>query len=116
MHDLWAHEMQFERFHASGAQEWLCPLCGRRLLMQWPPSFKKQILEPGDTNAFHTGGKVGNATRPASIDNRSVFELSAMSREDELGIDAPISLDALRPWLKWARDAGIDDLWNQPAE
>ena len=25
----------------------------------------------------------------------------------------PIALDALRPWLKWASDAGIDDVWNQ---
>jgi len=113
MHDLWAHEMQFKGIHISGAQEWCCPVCGRRLLIQWPPSFEKQVLEPGDANAFHTGGKVDSAMRPGSRDDRSEFELNALPRADRLDIDASIALDALRPWLKWASDAGIDDVWNQ---
>ena len=115
MHDLWAHEMQFKGIHVSGAQEWFCPVCGRRLLMQWPPSFETQVLEPGDNNAFHTGGKVSDAIRPVSLNDRSEFELNALPRVDRLHIDVPISRDALRPWLKWARDAGIDDVWNHAA-
>jgi hypothetical protein len=47
------------------------------------------------------------------MDDRSEFELNALPRVDSLDIDATISLDALRPWLKWASDAGIDDVWNQ---
>jgi len=113
MQDFWAHEMKFERFHASGAQEWCCPVCGRRLLMQWPPSFEKQVLDPGDTNAFHTGGKIGDAIRPVTMNDRSV--LNGLPLVDGLDIDAAMSLDALRPWLKWASEAGIDDLWNQSA-
>jgi hypothetical protein len=27
--------------------------------MQWPPNFKRIILEPGDEGAIHTGGKGG---------------------------------------------------------
>jgi hypothetical protein len=112
MQDLWAHEMQFKGIHTSGAQEWRCPTCGRRLLMQWPPSFEKQVLEPGDTNAFHTGGKVGSASHPVSMDARSESVLSTLPQADTSDIAAPASPDTLRPWLKWARDAGIDDVWD----
>jgi hypothetical protein len=113
MSDSQIHEMQFERFHLSGAQEWFCSTCGRRLLMKWPPSFEKQVLVPGNANAFHTGGKIDHAPRPLSMSDRSEFDLDGFPRVDETHIDAPISLDMLRPWIKWARDAGIDDLWNQ---
>jgi len=27
--------------------------------MQWPPNFKRVVLEPGDQYAAHTGGKGG---------------------------------------------------------
>lgn len=53
------HEMIMERTHESGAEEWACPVCGRRFLMQWPPNYKKIILEPGDEYAIHSGGKGG---------------------------------------------------------
>jgi hypothetical protein len=91
------HGMRFERLHTSGAQEWFCPICGRRLLMQWPPAFEKKVLVAGDQNASHTGGNVGDAPRQS------------------MESDEAIALDALRPWLKWVREAGLDDLWNAAA-
>ena len=113
MYDLRVHEMQFERFHSSGAQEWLCPACGRRLLMQCSPSFDMQVLVPGNTNAFHTGGKIDQAPRPFTTSDRAEFELNDLPGIDRSNVDAPLSLDMLRPWFKWASEAGIDDLWNQ---
>lgn len=59
MEDLERHEMHLERIHPSGAEEWLCPTCGRRFLMRWPPSYSKIVLEPGDELAIHSGGKGG---------------------------------------------------------
>jgi hypothetical protein len=53
------HEMILEKTYPSGADEWYCPTCGRRFLLQWPPVYKKVILEPGDEQASHTGGKGG---------------------------------------------------------
>ena len=41
----------------AGAEEWFCPICGRRFVMHWPPDFKRTILEPGDENVIHVGGK-----------------------------------------------------------
>ena len=43
----------------SGAEEWACPDCGRRMLMRWPPRFEKIVLEDGDATAVHAGAKGG---------------------------------------------------------
>lgn len=40
-----------------GEEEWFCPECGRRFLMEWPPHFHRSILEPGNENAIHVGHK-----------------------------------------------------------
>ncbi len=53
------HEMALEATHPSGAEEWYCLTCGRRVLMQWPPNYKKIVLEAGDDYAIHAGGKGG---------------------------------------------------------
>lgn len=49
------HEMSLARTFPSGAQEWFCPTCGRRFVLQWPPSYKRIILEEGDIEACHSG-------------------------------------------------------------
>jgi len=43
----------------SGAEEWACPTCGRRMLLRWPPDYEKLVLEHGDDSAIHVGGKGG---------------------------------------------------------
>lgn len=39
------------------AEEWYCPSCGRRFLLEWNPHFRKRVIAKGDENAIHTGGK-----------------------------------------------------------
>ncbi len=51
------HAMILQSTAPDGVEEWLFPACGRRFLMQWPPEYKKTVLEPGDEYAVHTGGK-----------------------------------------------------------
>lgn len=53
------HVMELVQLHTTGAEEWFCPTCGRRFLMQWPPHYSRMILEPGDETALHSGGKGG---------------------------------------------------------
>lgn len=53
------HQMQLEKTHSSGAEEWYCPTCGRRFLLHWPPNYEKIVLEAGDEYAIHSGGKGG---------------------------------------------------------
>jgi len=53
------HEMNLETTHTSGAEEWVCPICGRHVIMQWPPNYKKVVLDAGDEYALHSGSKGG---------------------------------------------------------
>ena len=54
-----SHEMQLAAQRPTGEEEWFCPICGRRILMHWPPAYKKVVIAPGDEHAYHSGGKGG---------------------------------------------------------
>ncbi|MEN9934934.1 MAG: hypothetical protein RLZZ387_1513 [Chloroflexota bacterium] len=110
------HEMQLVRTHASGAEEWFCPTCGRRFLMHWPPSYKKIVLDVGDEYAAHVGGKGGMHMGAASIEpvgeqeEVDTFAATAAPVVDEAEAVAPMPVeelgpipitDELRPWLKY---------------
>lgn len=47
------HEMRLESKQPTGAEEWYCPTCGRRVMMQWSPTFNMVILEAGNLKASH---------------------------------------------------------------
>jgi len=53
------HEMQIQTKYASGTELWYCPTCGRKFLLDWPPEYKKTVLDPGNELAVHSGGKGG---------------------------------------------------------
>lgn len=56
------HEMQLQITHSSGAEEWYCPTCGRRLLMHWQPerqNLDMLVLEAGDELIRHIGSTGG---------------------------------------------------------
>ena len=61
------HEMQMETTHSSGAEEWYCPTCGRRFLLNMPPDYRKIILDAGDEAAIHSGSKGGLRMGPIRI-------------------------------------------------
>ncbi|MFF0297893.1 hypothetical protein ACFYS8_25885 [Kitasatospora sp. NPDC004615] len=39
----------------SGADEWSCPQCGRRIALRRPPHPELTVLDPGDEEAIHIG-------------------------------------------------------------
>ena len=51
------HHMELLQIHNTGAEEWWCPTCERRFIIQWPPNYQKIILETGDEYAFHSCNK-----------------------------------------------------------
>lgn len=51
------HVMILEATRASGAEEWFCPTCGRRLLVTWAPAHKRVVLAQGDFYATHSASK-----------------------------------------------------------
>ena len=83
-----SHEMQLETRHESGAEEWYCPLCGRRLLMNWGPKYKKTVLKAGDEYAMHSGGKGGLRIESAQITPPGNLQADEISEQ------------TLRPWIK----------------
>jgi len=104
------HEMVLEKTHSSGAEEWHCPTCGRRMLVNWQPQFKKIILETGDDYAMHSAAKgllpmVGiNAQWPVTpVDGATPqAEPEALLEEDP----------RLAPWLAWLEEVDFDSLWD----
>jgi hypothetical protein len=99
------HEMVLEKTHPSGAEEWNCPTCGRRLLMSWEPNFKKTILEAGDDYAIHSGGKGGLSIGP----------MQAIPINNTLMQEEPMTPDEdpdLAPWVAWLEESDFENLWN----
>ena len=127
------HEMVLETTHSSGAEEWYCPTCGRRFLLQWPPTYKKTVLDPGDEFAAHSGSKSGTL-RVGAVDigpavDAAGDELLTVARDrpaesaneqppavrrvdEELG-DVPIT-DELQPWLRWLATLDAEDAADEP--
>jgi len=72
------HVMQRVTAHDTGAEEWLCSSCGRRLLIDSQPVFNRAVVDAGDEYATHSGGSGGGS---AELDNE-------------------VTLELLSPWLK----------------
>lgn len=98
------HIMIVEKTHSSGADEWFCPTCGRRLILQWPPNYKKIVLVEGNENATHSGGKGG-----LSIGAPQTLTQEQVSAEDMPDVYDP----NLAPWEQWMEDANFENLWDQ---
>jgi hypothetical protein len=99
------HEMQLITTHPSGAEEWSCPECGRRMMITWQP-WKKVVLEPGDLHVAHGGSKgilkIGPLhIRPGNEDGSPAA--TDPSHEDPY----------LAPWVKWLDKMDPDDPWNE---
>ncbi len=104
MNDQSRHEMILETTHASGAEEWYCPTCGRRMTITWQP-WKKIILEPGDIYAAHGGSKGILSIGPLMIN--PVNEPGLLSEATP-----PVEDPYLAPWARWLDGTNWDDLWN----
>jgi hypothetical protein len=92
------HEMVFEKTHLSGVEEWYCPSCGRRFLVQWPPSYKMVVLEPGEKDTRHNLSKI-NSQR-GTLQNTPAEE------------PEPIDEFRLIPWLKWMEKVDFASRWS----
>jgi hypothetical protein len=73
----------------SGAEEWVCPDCGRRMLLRWPPDYEKLVLEHGDDTAIHVGGKGGLRVGQAVVAPAPAADVPTAERQwlHDIGID-----------------------------
>ena len=95
MDDQEQHEMHLEVTYSTGVEEWRCPTCGRKILMQWPPHYKKVVLEPGDERAIHAGGQGGLRIGSLQVSHDEAPE----SAEDP----------PLGSWDDWLADVDLGD-------
>ncbi|MBO9323193.1 MULTISPECIES: hypothetical protein [unclassified Roseiflexus] len=103
MSDQPLHTLQLRHRHASGAEEWSCPHCGRRLLINLSPVRRRTILAEGDPTALHVGGGGLRQTMPAPLRMNATPRLPVV--HDEPG-PIPVT-DALLPWIRWMEQAGL---------
>ncbi len=100
------HEMLLDKTHPTGAEEWYCPTCGRRFVMQWPPKYKRIVLTPGDEYVAHRGGKGGLALLSTQA-----------ARAEDPGDSEEAETLRLERWEEWFNSSETDDWWpdNPPA-
>lgn len=94
MYDTQQHEMQLEIRQPSGAEEWYCPTCGRRILLEVSPTYGMTIIEPGDTYARHSGSHGGLRIGPVQVAQQD-------AERDE------VSEESLRPWIRALEDLNL---------
>jgi hypothetical protein len=96
MNEQQPHKMVMEKTHSSGAEEWYCPSCGRRFLVEWSPAYNMSIIEPGDQCARHWG----------SMGGLNIGSLQ-VTPDDE----APFIEDSrLIPWVAWLEEVDFDNV------
>jgi hypothetical protein len=86
------HEMILAETRDTGAEEWWCPTCGRRMMLRWEP-FEKVVLGRGNEWAVHTGGRGG-----VSIGQVQVEQLESPPAEQQ----------GERGWPQWLEDIAVD--------
>ncbi|MBE0699231.1 MAG: hypothetical protein IH586_20100 [Anaerolineaceae bacterium] len=95
------HTMVIARELPDGTQEWVCPTCVRRILMQWPPHYKRTVLEIGDENAAHSGGMGGLQMGQANIVSPKQEETFPGESLDLPVAPAEENDPYLMPWIEW---------------
>lgn len=99
------HEMVLQTTYSSGAEEWHCPACGRRMTVTWQP-WKRIILEPGDIYAAHSGSKGGLHVGSLTVNNRD-----QENEDSSLPSTEPLTEDPyLAPWQRWLDEVDYDNL------
>jgi hypothetical protein len=83
------HKLTLIRKYTSGAEEWFCPICGRRFVMQWAPEYQRIVLEVGDETAVHNTEK-------------GVMTVQKSQAEDPW----------LAPWKEWSESGKLESLWR----
>jgi hypothetical protein len=93
------HEMILEQTHISGVEEWYCPACGRRFLVQWPPAYKMIVVEAGDKDIRHNISRSNSPIVPSQSTH-----LNATDLVDEF---------RLIPWIQWMENVDFDGMWGK---
>ncbi|GAA0693029.1 hypothetical protein GCM10010193_54550 [Kitasatospora atroaurantiaca] len=98
------HEMKLTGRLASGADEWSCPTCGRRIALRRPPDPELTVLDPGDQNAVHVGLIEPNPAAAAAAEKYGLGPVQEIPRPPRPAEPAAPDDDDRR----WLAEIGID--------
>ncbi|MFJ9952995.1 hypothetical protein [Kitasatospora sp. NPDC091207] len=103
------HEMKFVGRLASGADEWSCPACGRRVTLRRLPGPELTVLDPGDESVVHVGVIEPDARADAAVDAYGLGPVQEIPRPPRPPAPAGPDADDRR----WLAEIGID--WDGDA-
>ncbi|MFJ6622522.1 hypothetical protein ACIQOW_33685 [Kitasatospora sp. NPDC091335] len=95
------HEMKFVARLSSGADEWSCPACGRRVTLRRLPEPELTVLDPGDESAVHVGVIEPDARAAAAAEKYGLGPVQNIPRPPSP--PAPDAEDR-----RWLAEIGID--------
>ena len=102
------HTMDLIKEH-EGTEEWLCPDCGRHMLVNWRPKFKRTIIDVGDQSAGHSAFK----SDAQSAEFMGTQTEGTSSRAEAI---EPFDESRLIPWISWMNKNNYSNLWNAGAQ
>ncbi|BCX05727.1 MAG: hypothetical protein KatS3mg053_3665 [Candidatus Roseilinea sp.] len=96
------HVMTLVKTYPSGADEWICPQCGRHFVMQWPPHYKRIILQAGDEHVYHSASKGGLLLGHPEI--APLDDVDGATQQDDDATNG-----ALEVWSEWLDQLDFGD-------
>jgi hypothetical protein len=118
------HELVLLSTYPTGAEEWFCPTCGRRMLLQWPAGCEALTLERGQEFALAWGREVGTAVATKHLLDPGDAEAFHSGQHPDIGLElapeAPAAPDDdsgepagdMALWQNWLEDLDFGD-WDQ---
>ncbi|MER7708022.1 hypothetical protein ABTX81_34665 [Kitasatospora sp. NPDC097605] len=109
------HEMKFVGRLASGADEWSCPTCGRRVTLRRLPDPELTVLDPGDETVVHVGVIEPDARAAAAAERYGLGPVQEIPRQPRRPT-SPGTPSAAVPDAadrRWLAEIGID--WDDDA-
>ena len=67
------HEMELAQTYPTGAQEFHCTTCSRRLVVDWSGDKPITVLEPGE-NVNHSAGLGGLSVCDVSVMDKAMYD------------------------------------------
>lgn len=102
------HEMQLVVTYSTGAEEWCCPTCGRRIIVMPPPGSTTLALERGAKYILVWGPETGTMTATKILlelgDEQALHHGTAISPE------ANPFIENVSAWEEWLSDVDFGDL------
>lgn len=96
------HKMVLAKIHSNGMQEWACPACGRRFLMNLSPNYEQTILEEGNEQITHHCSTIEVADQGSHlvVSTPDDGPMNAAS-QTEFGVSLELETHYLEPFVRW---------------